>query len=549
MLKIKSGRNLHLQKIIYFLAFIGLVIPLVTAQDVHPPDKYDSLLESRGGHTFLLVENNGKLYQGGLNAEVVVYFPGPRTNYYSSKRFAKNQGPVYLNGEKIGNLNAEIQRNSGGFLGSVPDYYYAGFYSTEEIQKPGDKVLRVCADSFNGFKACKGEAAIEREIVNAGLTPPDGQIFNVTAEKAEITSDTESLTISITADNIRYNEGTEDDIDGSYPDPSIPLKGTYLIGAVTAERETRVREGECDAFRGDNCWLPKKYDILKVTDSSGKVVTDITFELEPGERKTKEITIPTPENLSKDEVVRIKVAESLENDIFDSNVRPTEKIIQNHFDYISDVETLNITEKSRKPLDKIENSGNKSDQFENNESQVKEKESQVEASIEFSSGSVEKGDNIKYLIEVNSALANKGYNFVIEDPDGQKVVDKSLEQENYLGNLTLEPDLPAGEYKARITPSGIIQNVLNALVGDENIEEKSFEVNKLDIPVWERYCKSKGYTGMNEKADCISEEIIPEYFQDSTGERVEIAQSLCSTLVSNSLGEELTYSENSHSCR
>ena len=148
--------------------------------------------------------------------------------------------------------------------------------------------------------------------------------------------------------------------------------------------------------------------------------------------------------------------------------------------------------------------------------------------------------NEKIVIKatVTETVARNAYKIEVSGPETHSETFETTEAETSFTPKT------AGEYTAEITPNeGLLSQIGGILTGSntEALAETTFTVTNPDIPRWEQYCSNQDYKtdSITEKISCIEQEIIPSYFEDSSGENPEIAQSLCNNLLGyNYNGEE-----------
>lgn len=126
------------------------------------------------------------------------------------------------------------------------------------------------------------------------------------------------------------------------------------------------------------------------------------------------------------------------------------------------------------------------------------------------------------------------YKLVITSPSGDTVKEEEKTETGFRITYTPRGNMERGQYKVQIVPTGgLLASIMGSITGSETLSEKTFTVNNPDIPRWEQYCENQDYDTdkASQEVNCIKENIIPNYFQESTGEQSEIAQSLCQDLL------------------
>ena len=171
------------------------------------------------------------------------------------------------------------------------------------------------------------------------------------------------------------------------------------------------------------------------------------------------------------------------------------------------------------------------------ESNLKNQDSSVD--VEIGNKRYNKGEEIKVDISTSQQAAERGYQVKIEGP---QTFSKNYEKTDTIYSFTPEQE---GEYKIKILPQAFGQNLplLGNLIQGGNLAETKITVTSNNVK-WKRYCKNQNYNtdSISEKVTCIEQEIVPKYFQNSVGEKPEIAQSLCKNLLN------YQYNQNTQKC-
>ena len=158
-----------------------------------------------------------------------------------------------------------------------------------------------------------------------------------------------------------------------------------------------------------------------------------------------------------------------------------------------------------------------------------------ENSITVQTDNIQTGDDVNIQIKTKLTLADRGYQIVVENPEGEKILDGTSKEITQTNTFTPEQ---SGEYTVNIYPSGRLQSIIRRVTGP--LKSKTFSISS-NQPTWINYCRTNNYgiEGIQEKANCIKNEIIPKYFEDSTGSSPEVAESLCQDLLGYSYNDTL----------
>lgn len=135
----------------------------------------------------------------------------------------------------------------------------------------------------------------------------------------------------------------------------------------------------------------------------------------------------------------------------------------------------------------------------------------------------------------------QAYEVLIKNPSGETLKQEQKTEAAFKTTYTPGESAETGEYKVQISPAGgLLRSIIGSLTGSETLTEKTFTVNNPDIPRWKQYCENQDYNteDLQEQISCIKDQIVPKYFQDSIGDRPEIAESVCSNLLNRQYNQE-----------
>ena len=142
-------------------------------------------------------------------------------------------------------------------------------------------------------------------------------------------------------------------------------------------------------------------------------------------------------------------------------------------------------------------------------------------------------EEIEADVTVPEAVSSE-YQVIVTNPSGEEI-----QQDTYSDVNTPVDFIPreTGEYRIEVYKTGRIQSVISRITGA--LASETFRV-EADQPEWINYCRTNDYKteSIQQKANCIQDEIIPKYFEDSTGSSPEIGESLCQDLLGYSYSSE-----------
>lgn len=175
-----------------------------------------------------------------------------------------------------------------------------------------------------------------------------------------------------------------------------------------------------------------------------------------------------------------------------------------------------------------------------------------EPSIELEREEVQQGQTIN--IETSLPEDKTGnMKLQVRNPSGEKIYQTTLDSGSQIHEIEVGQNKELGEYQTQLvsTDQNILDSGLNLigdLIGDNPYP--SFRVIERPKPEWVNYCEDKNFaTSIEGKANCIEQEIIPNYFNETVGEQPEVAESVCEKLVSQAYNREYTYNQDNNICK
>lgn len=155
----------------------------------------------------------------------------------------------------------------------------------------------------------------------------------------------------------------------------------------------------------------------------------------------------------------------------------------------------------------------------------------VSSSLTLSKEEVVSNERLRIGYSVGEAVVENGFHVVVENPSGDKVLDRKKAVRE--GSLFFTPadDSEKGTYSVKlVAEEGFLQSIVRNIFGPE--EEKTFEVLEAseNLDRWQEHCKEHeyDYNSASGRVSCIEEEIGPECFQKNPEEDcIEIADSVC----------------------
>lgn len=149
-------------------------------------------------------------------------------------------------------------------------------------------------------------------------------------------------------------------------------------------------------------------------------------------------------------------------------------------------------------------------------------------SLDLSDAAVEVGESVKVDVLVTTEVADEGFEVVF---DGPETFSEGFNREQV--STEFSPDTP-GNYEVKLKPGGSwFDQIAEVLLGEDILASKELTVTPPDTEKWRSFCRSEDYNieSFKPKIDCIEEEIVPKYFEDTVGDNPEVAESLCQDLL------------------
>ncbi|MFB6199935.1 MAG: hypothetical protein ABEJ83_03585 [Candidatus Nanohaloarchaea archaeon] len=169
-----------------------------------------------------------------------------------------------------------------------------------------------------------------------------------------------------------------------------------------------------------------------------------------------------------------------------------------------------------------------------------------ETSLTIENRNVQAGNETVIQVHATQDLANQGHILKIEGPE---TLTESFNQRQTSYTFTPQKQTSytftpqkTGEYTVRVLPQVFGQNIplIGELLQGGAITKKTITVTETSPSQirWIQYCQNK----INEQVipplqnwgnieKCLKNHIVPNYFQNSVGENVEVAQSLCQDIL------------------
>lgn len=149
------------------------------------------------------------------------------------------------------------------------------------------------------------------------------------------------------------------------------------------------------------------------------------------------------------------------------------------------------------------------------------------------------GEDIELEVTVDQNLMEKGYKLMISGPGDFNEEIKNQQEVSFTASNT-------GEYHIKLMPTGLGGNLplLGSLLEGDALYSIGIDVGS-DEPLWKQHCSEMSYSSdeIASQVNCIQNEIIPNYFQDTTGSNPEVAESLCQDLL------DYSYSQDKNRCQ
>ncbi|MFP4230137.1 MAG: hypothetical protein ACLFRK_03280 [Candidatus Nanohaloarchaea archaeon] len=184
-------------------------------------------------------------------------------------------------------------------------------------------------------------------------------------------------------------------------------------------------------------------------------------------------------------------------------------------------------------------------QEEDDQKDSSEEPANNEPGIELSDTSVKPGTEVPVETQLPERQAEKGYKLTIDDPEGETVWEETGEKPRNSYQVQTQ-DWKPGDHNIKLKPSGgLVDSIIGSITGSETFAEKTVTVSSPEEEAWKTFCQEQDYSSdsIDQQISCIRDEIVPQYFEDSEGENVEVAESLCQNLL------EYSYEPGEKACR